>query len=591
MLSSKFYKKVIKPIWLSVVVTVAALVIAYGCQNYQFIYQPDIKNSAVHLKFKVQSPSKADILFVIDNSESMGEEQQALKSSISRMLEFLSVQNTQYRIGIISTDTHGFLSDCCGNINPPAPSSVGVSSFQGKGNCHLCSGEDGICNPGVSSCSMRTVINRPHDGSLGRLISAYNSDEFSIDKFSELSDEVKSLLAKVLPDNERDVPYVIDRAEIFNRACSLCQCNLSATEPECDEEAKLCVEQLSASLITAYFKSNLSGLGTSGFGWEQGIKGALLSIGIDPDEIDEMHAVNPHNDLTANGMPNSYWSNGEDSTGSWIRDDAVTAIVFISDEEDCSMPLSLVNLVDKFETESGLPIGSICYQSGTQQKLLSVEKMAELVKLKKTSNVYGVVIGCIGGVNAVAGNYTDGEAADCAINENGLMVSDCACFAGSEYEGSDVASWCAYTQNSGDGDDQSSTPVCDAIAGNRYVKFAEQFARRVMAPICQRQGDAMFADALLSFVAQVTRACFAFNEIKPADDNPDNITLFFKQGSSAAEQQSDSIKLAQTSPDSEQKGWYWDSVQNTVCLTGIDRIVGDEYDIYIITEDELLYNQ
>jgi len=82
-----------------------------ACQKYEFVFQPDADREGTHLRFEVRQPSKADILFVIDNSSSMHEEQNALKASIGQMLDELAPQDTSYRIGIISTDAHGFAED------------------------------------------------------------------------------------------------------------------------------------------------------------------------------------------------------------------------------------------------------------------------------------------------------------------------------------------------------------------------------------------------------------------------------------------------------------------------------------------------
>ena len=66
-----------------------------SCQQYDFVFQPDADRQGSHLRFVVERPSKADILFVIDNSVSMTEEQVALGDSIGVLLGALAPQDTR----------------------------------------------------------------------------------------------------------------------------------------------------------------------------------------------------------------------------------------------------------------------------------------------------------------------------------------------------------------------------------------------------------------------------------------------------------------------------------------------------------------
>ena len=52
--------------------TFAALVSMVGCQEYTFIFQPKTERTESILRFTVETPSKADILFVVDNSKPLG---------------------------------------------------------------------------------------------------------------------------------------------------------------------------------------------------------------------------------------------------------------------------------------------------------------------------------------------------------------------------------------------------------------------------------------------------------------------------------------------------------------------------------------
>ena len=108
-----------------------------GCQDWEYVYQPDVKREGSELAFTVEQPSRADILFVVDNSRTMEAEQQALKASVAQMLKFLAPQDTSYRIGIISTDARGRDTDCCGYPIPPGfPGDLNPTG--NSGNCQSC---------------------------------------------------------------------------------------------------------------------------------------------------------------------------------------------------------------------------------------------------------------------------------------------------------------------------------------------------------------------------------------------------------------------------------------------------------------------
>ena len=81
------------------IAALTVLISSGACQDYDYVFQPDADREGTHLRFIVQQPSKADIVFVIDNSRSMRDEQDALKASIGQMLDLLAPRDTSYRIG------------------------------------------------------------------------------------------------------------------------------------------------------------------------------------------------------------------------------------------------------------------------------------------------------------------------------------------------------------------------------------------------------------------------------------------------------------------------------------------------------------
>ncbi|OGR08587.1 MAG: hypothetical protein A2341_14080 [Deltaproteobacteria bacterium RIFOXYB12_FULL_58_9] len=49
--------------------------------------------------------------------------------------------------------------------------------------------------------------------------------------------------------------------------------------------------------------------------------------------------------------------------------------------------------------------------------------------------------------------------------------------------------------------------------------------------------------------------------------------------------------LPRGDPNALEAGWYFDTDDNVprICLTGIDRLIGDVYDIFVLSEDTLDY--
>ncbi|RYF10807.1 MAG: VWA domain-containing protein, partial [Deltaproteobacteria bacterium] len=200
------------------------LLVACGCQSPSFVFQPDAQHGGVHLAFTVQTPSKADILFVIDNSGTMGNKQALLGEAFETMLGALAPMDTSYRIGVVSTDAYGFLQDCNRAYNPPVPSNTFSDTALGaKGNCG---------RPEVQ-------LQRPHDGTLGRLLAAYDPNAFLPANFAALGPAAQAAIGRMVPTLDANTQqvvwptllagisgprHVIDRDIVALEACTACGC-------------------------------------------------------------------------------------------------------------------------------------------------------------------------------------------------------------------------------------------------------------------------------------------------------------------------------------------------------------------------------
>jgi hypothetical protein len=590
-------------------IMLAALIALVGCQGYDFVYQPDADRQATHIRFEVEQPSEADILFVIDNSGSMSEEQAALQQSFDRLLEVLAPQDTRYRIGIVSTDALGWETDCDGTqlTGPNRP------------------GAKGNCDPAVN-----VTLRRPHDGALGRLIAAYDPTVFDVNApiFDSLSATQKTSLAELLPTGltshpaefqafqgatgEEGARWVIDRETIRLEACQACDCTTgNPPDLRCNEDDacfSACAEPIAPKVVEAYFRANVAGLGVNGRGWEEGLKSATLAVGIDATDPNDETAVQPGNDLTqVPDGPNTFL--GTDDNGSpaelpWLRSEALLAVMFVTDEEDCSMSPALWDQRCEYEEGCGVgwvsppgwiqqPIGSMCYQSEVQPFLIGPSRMAQLLILKKDDSVARVAVGLIGGVQKTGApplEARDGEAVDCAVGSGGLPTSVCSCLDGVDPGTQDCDRWCLYTQNdSGLCIASPDPPYCDAMAGGRYVRFANRFRRRTFESVCLAEGGVGFGDAMADFARIATLACFDLEEgVRPSGDSPENIVVRRASKAEADAGIAPSL-LPMTDASSLDAGWYYISSENKICLTGLDRLIGDVYDILVLHKDKLDY--
>ena len=418
---------------------------------------------------------KVDLLLVIDNSASMTDAQNVMRDSVRNLIDDLVAHEYDYRIGVVSTDTLGFNADCNG---------ARLDVVGSLGDC---------TRPEV-------VLRRPHDGAKGRLLAAYDPRVFDASSYEDLSPELQQRLALLFPTGVNTsplvpwgevggVPWFVKGSRLRVDACWACGCTECRAGNECFDQ---CVGVLEREAAAAYVRSNLSGLGLRGQGWEQGLKAALLAVGVDPENADDQAALNPPDSLTAPQQPNT------DATGPWLRDDARLVVLFVSNEEDCSMPADMWINHCAFEDGCGEgwvpppdwfpnPPGSMCYQQDVQVYLHAPERMASLLKAKKGCPEGWFNVGFVGGVSAFqSANGTTWAATDCAVTQAGETTSTCSCLDGVSPQDPECDLWCLYTKYKSESCERStqSPPSCQALAGSRYVRFVNSFDHSAYWSIC-----------------------------------------------------------------------------------------------------------
>lgn len=85
--------------------SISLLALLAGCDDPVYLVQ-DVETVATHLDTWFQEKEDySDILLVVDNSGSMEDEQQLLGNSFGAFTEFIHFSDTEYHIGVVTTDT------------------------------------------------------------------------------------------------------------------------------------------------------------------------------------------------------------------------------------------------------------------------------------------------------------------------------------------------------------------------------------------------------------------------------------------------------------------------------------------------------
>lgn len=85
-------------------VAITSALAGAACQDYYFLYRPNQRVAVTKMNEMVVKNTDTDILFVVDNSGSMKEEQANLIRNTRLFIEELSTSENAYRVGIVTTD-------------------------------------------------------------------------------------------------------------------------------------------------------------------------------------------------------------------------------------------------------------------------------------------------------------------------------------------------------------------------------------------------------------------------------------------------------------------------------------------------------
>jgi|GEM_PF-5356754 len=135
----------------------SVMIFLSACQSHLFIFQDKGKVEAITKEETIDIPQKTDILFVIDNSGSMGEEQQTLEKEIIYFVKQLYATPNDFRIAVTSTDnqTDPNYSKPCQNPDTLGPVFIDGKSYESD---------------------------KLHNGRCGRFLAPKNSPYFFLEK-------------------------------------------------------------------------------------------------------------------------------------------------------------------------------------------------------------------------------------------------------------------------------------------------------------------------------------------------------------------------------------------------------------------------
>jgi hypothetical protein len=342
-------------------------VVAAGCQDYNFnpvgrcVIQPGTQRVAL------SNISTADVLFVVDDSGSMGDEQAALADNFDDFINNLNAAN-QVRAdgGLVPIDFHiavttssvywnfetgttcrsncpgaGSQRVCCdagGPVRRPkrctSDSQCTVPGTACRLNCSRLQGEFYCCDPddgSIPPAALTELVTCSREGIMcGTLETHYDfqgcSNNISPNEWPYPRGEFVSFSAvpggpgATLPN-----PRVLH----FDKELYPNPPNPAATNKQGYTSAEL----------VAWFKENIR-VGTCGSGQEQALQAARLAIQkAFARQQKDTRAPSGAPAATAWTAPTPTALNGASASARWPNPNAKLVVVFVGDEDDCSSPL------------------------------------------------------------------------------------------------------------------------------------------------------------------------------------------------------------------------------------------------------------
>ena len=328
---------------------------------------------------KTTGPESVDILWVIDNSASMCQEQELLRASIQGFLEELSSASLDFHLGV--TTTH-YPSSGLTYTDPVAdPAHLQSTPQPLPGRDQSCREGVGVYDPNVVDQKVETVETRhlPIQQSLAVARSCL-ADPSKSHMFIWTDDQISCALEGNQQGNECMADATIPDRDGSGRA------DLDDLFPPFSDYKSIPKVLRSKDYLQADGSLNLrelrqdfmciSTVGTRGYGIEKGIRAAVDALSVE----------------NTGGVPGGAGADASAPNHGLIRKDARFSLVFFSDENDCSHDGN-INEGNLSQPQESCLMTSVCdYENSTavtNSRLTSVAMLAQELRsnLAKTKGV------------------------------------------------------------------------------------------------------------------------------------------------------------------------------------------------------------
>ncbi|MBI5528288.1 MAG: VWA domain-containing protein, partial [Deltaproteobacteria bacterium] len=125
-----------------IAVTVLGVIGFVACQGYVFIEEPKHQTGTQRNFIPIETISKADIIFLVDNSGSMAQEQENLAANFADFIKEVLKGQNDFHIGLVTTDV---------NFNPLTECKPGGACPNGMG-CVQATTPSGAVKAGTYYC-------------------------------------------------------------------------------------------------------------------------------------------------------------------------------------------------------------------------------------------------------------------------------------------------------------------------------------------------------------------------------------------------------------------------------------------------------
>lgn len=486
---------------------VPCLTLAAACQSYPFQFQHNQRVAARGYTIDVGTAEQTDILFVVDNSGSMAEEQAELRDNMAAFIEVLTQSANDYQVGLISTDLE----------RRPGPDCSPC--------CDLDTDDDGA--PDWSNCDN------------GRLYATDFMDR------------------------------IFERPPLVDQTPAEYQAEIDA--------------------LVADFNTAILSLGINGAALEAPLE--AMRRALDPDGSPIVTHLNR----------------------GFVRPDANLAVIFLTDEDDCSFPSS-------WYSEQGRDDAHCYFEPGATPIEEFVDFLVELKggiePIRAAAIVGGVptgsdtdpvpfeAAGCFTVTDTLCDifdNQTDCDASPhcqwttaCELTapfaaEVGSASDACGCWTSRFLTDPRVLMsgdfFCNYLSEAPFNQTSARIPDaghnqggCAALPGGRLVAFLDEIARRrvdegrepgvIADSICRAEYRTTLEEIAITVVLT---NCFTLEE--PPEDL-DSVVMT-KNGE----------EIPRVEPESSEPGWSYDEERNQICLEGgLTKTVGDVFAFSVVTE-------